>query len=607
MILGLSVNERNRRKRVLDFINKLSPNEVESLHSYNTPVSESVGDKKYINMSTIQSVLDNNTFEKITFGEGMSFSDSVAVISLFFMSNKNVTLAEGSQNVFNIYIERSFNRDEEISFSVNYGFEKNVFSATDFNESPLKFNTKDATMTFDLLVDKCDYNVIYDSMLPLVEKNLKKFDLMAYSLFKSDSLKHLRNFNISTLAVGLHKKTGRYIYHYNPRFILREALEEYVNNGHLYNSLQDCYVYLLTFFIAHEMAHLITNNQVHFSGGNSDVDLDGTYASGGMDNVVMDGFINAKLKVSLSQTPNLTYSASRDGGVFPSNCIKDTIHMRIQHNVGIKKFKNTYDMVSTVVDTLNKVAGLDRVGTINIRKSNDKLDSYWGADAFCNFFVGSAFKELRASSHIFQKVISDVVRVLTKGKIYWSKSGGITDEEKVSDKEILKNGTLVKVKGTNVVGIIKGYKPVKKDEYITLDVYTVNTAKIDRVDVTDLDGGAKLNSPIYVDSGSFYADLDRKYIIPIDGSYGSWVEGMNDEKTSLSEEDLSDDSSMSMGSNDDFGDGGGTQPKSVKVGDIVWISKKKRFGIVTSIVNGSFHVEDVREEPCVVIDDSDNH
>lgn len=605
--MGLSVNERNRRKRVLDFINKLSPNEVESLHSYNTPVSESVGDKKYINMSTIQSVLDNNTFEKITFGKGLSFSDSMAVISLFFMSNKNVTLVEGSQNVFNIYIERSFNRDEEVTFSVSYGFEKNVFSATDFNESPLKINTKDATMTFDLLVDKCDYNVIYDSMLPLVEKNLKKFDLMAYSLFKSDSLKHLRNFNISTLAVGLHKKTGRYIYHYNPRFILREALEEYVNKGHLYNSLQDCYVYLLTFFIAHEMAHLITNNQVHFSGGNSDVDLDGTYASGGMDNVVMDGFINAKLKVSLSQTPNLTYSASRDGGVFPSNCIKDTIHMRIQHNVGIKKFKNTYDMVSTVVDTLNKVAGLNRVGTVNIRKSNDKLDAYWGADAFCNFFVGSAFKELRASSHIFQKVTSDVVRVLTSGKIYWSKSGGITDEEKVSDKEILKNGTLVKVKGTNVVGIIKGYKPVKKDDYITLDVYTVNTAKIDRVDVTDLDGGAKLNSPIYVDSGSFYADLDRKYIIPIDGSYGSWVEGMNDEKTSLSEEDLSDDSSMSMGSNDDFGDGGGTQPKSVKVGDIVWISKKKRFGIVTSIVNGSFHVEDVREEPCVVIDDSDNH
>ena len=75
-------------------------------------------------------------------------------------------------------------------------------------------------------------------------------------------------------------------------------------------------------------------------------------------------------------------------------------------------------MVSTVVDTLNKVAGLDRVGTVNIRKSNDKLDAYWGADAFCNFFVGSAFKELRASSHIFQKVTSDVVRVLTSGKIY---------------------------------------------------------------------------------------------------------------------------------------------------------------------------------------------
>ena len=605
--MGLSINERNRRKRVLDYINSLSTEEVEELKSYNT-ITESLNSGKYVNMQAIQDILDNNTFEKIVFGEGDSFDDNKAVISLFFMSNKNVKLAEGSKNVFRIIIKRDlYSRDDEKYFYVESGFDDKIYSITDFNESPIKYNTKEATMTFDLLVDKCDYNAIYDSMLPLVENNLKRFDLMAYSLFKSDSIKHLRNFNISTLAVGLHKKTGRYIYHYNPRFILREALEEYVNRGSLYNSLQDCYVYLLTFFIAHEMAHLITNNQVHFSGGNSDVDLDGTYASGGMDNVVMDGFINAKLKVALARTPNLTRHGS-SGGVFPANCIKDTIHMRVQHNVGLKKFKSADDMVNTVVATLNKVSGLDKEATVNVKRCKDSLSNYWGADVFCNFFVGSAFRELRASSHIFQRVITDVVRVLTSGKIYWSKSGGITDEEKVSDKEILANGTLVKVKGTNIVGIIKGYKPVKKDDYITLDVYTVNKAKIDSVDVTDLGNGAKLNSPVYVDSCDFYADLDRKYIIPIDGSYGSWVEGTTEEKTSLSAEDLADDSSDSSDSSNDMGDmGGGTQPKSVKVGDIVWISKNKKFGIVTSIVNGSFHVEDVREEPCIVLDDSDNH
>ena len=559
-------------------------------------------------MQTIQDILDNNTFEKIVFGSGDSFDDNEAVISLFFMSNKNVTLADDSKNVFRIRVIRNIGyRDGEVSFSVESGFDSDIISITDFNESPLKYNTKDATMTFDLLVDKYDYNAIYDSMLPLVEDNLRRFDLMAYSLFKSDSIKHLRNFNISTLAVGLHKKTGRYIYHYNPRFILREALEEYVNRGNLYRSLQDCYVYLLTFFIAHEMAHLITNNQVHFSGGNSDTDLDGTYASGGMDNVVMDGFINAKLKVALARTPNL--SMSNSGGVFPANCIKDTIHMRVQHNVGLKRFKSADDMINTVVGVLNKVTGLNKDATVSVSKSNANLSSYWGADVFCNFFVGSAFRELRASSHIFQRVITEVVRALTDGKIYWSKSGGITDEEKVSDKEVLANGTLVKVKGTNIVGIVKGYKPIKKDEYITLDVYTVNKAKIDRVDVTDLGNGSKLNSPVYVDSGSFYADLDRKYIIPIDGSYGSWVEGTSEEKTSLSDEDLANTNGMgsSMGDDSSNGQQGGTQPKSVKVGDIVWISKKKRFGIVTSIVNGSFHVEDVREEPCVVLDDSDNH
>lgn len=606
--MGLSISERNRRKRVIDYINSLSTEEVEELKSYNT-ITESLNSGKYVNMQAIQDILDNNTFEKIVFGEGDSFDDNKAVISLFFMSNKNVKLADGSKNVFRITIKRDlYARDDEKYFYVESGFEDNPYSITDFNESPIKYNTKEATMTFDLLVDKCDYNAIYDSMLPLVENNLKRFDLMAYSLFKSDSIKHLRNFNISTLAVGLHKKTGRYIYHYNPRFILREALEEYVNRGELYNSLQDCYVYLLTFFIAHEMAHLITNNQVHFSGGNSDVDLDGTYASGGMDNVVMDGFINAKLKVALARTPNLTRHGSASG-VFPANCIKDTIHMRVQHNVGLKKFKSADDMVNTVVATLNKVSGLDKDATVDVKRCKDSLSNYWGADVFCNFFVGSAFRELRASSHIFQRVITDVVRVLTSGKIYWSKSGGITDEEKVSDKEILANGTLVKVKGTNIVGIIKGYKPVKKDDYITLDVYTVNKAKIDSVDVTDLGNGSKLNSPVYVDSGNFYADLDRKYIIPIDGSYGSWIEGATEEKTSLSAEDLADDDT-SNGNNSDssMGDmGGGTQPKSVKVGDIVWISKKKKFGIVTSIVNGSFHVEDVREEPCIVLDDSDNH
>ena len=142
-------------------------------------------------------------------------------------------------------------------------------------------------------------------------------------------------------------------------------------------------------------------------------------------------------------------------------------------------------------------------------------------------------------------------------------------------------------------------------------MYSVNYVKIDKVDDTDLGDGKILHTPIYVDSGNFYAELDRKYILPIESSYGSWIEDTNkSDKTELSEEDLADNDGSDMGGMDDSGsDSGpsGNSPKSISVGDIVWIAKKKRFGIVTSIVNGVFHVEDVREEPCVVLDDSDNH
>ena len=60
--MGLSINERNRRKRVLDYINSLSTEEVEELKSYNT-ITESLNSGKYVNMQAIQDILDNNTFE----------------------------------------------------------------------------------------------------------------------------------------------------------------------------------------------------------------------------------------------------------------------------------------------------------------------------------------------------------------------------------------------------------------------------------------------------------------------------------------------------------------------------------------------------------------
>ena len=611
--MGLSAKERDRKKRVIKFINSLSERCVESLGGY-TPVINEGSDNRIVDLDAVQSIIDDNVFEKITFGKDtVNPYKGKADVRIYFMSNKNTTIDDTMPNTYSISIEEKYDRySGSVSHEITYGFLGRT-KVTDFNESPLKYNTKDATMTFDILASKCNSDVIYDSLVDVVKENLRNYDIMAYSMFTSNDLKHLRSRAVSTLAVGLHKRTGKFIYYFNPDFILREALEEYCNNGDKYRSLKDCYVYLLTFFIAHEMAHLVTNNSTH-SIKNSFVDLDDTYASGGVDNVVMDGFINAKLRAVLSRLPNISKAAKANGGVFPSNCITDIIHLRSQHNVGLKSFKSFDEMAKTVISAIDNVAKLfdeddSEVEFYNKDNKGVSVSPYIGADIFCNIYIDGSFKKLRSSSHIFQRVINDIIRSITDGKIYWSKNGGITDEEKVSDKEILKEGTLVKVKGTSVVGIIKSHREIPKGKYIVQEIYSVNYAKIDKVDDTDLGEGKILHTPIYVDSGNFYAELDRKYILPIESSYGSWLEDTNkSDKTELSEEDLADNSGMDgMESLGDSGGSEGNSPKSISVGDIVWIAKKKRFGIVTSIVNGVFHVEDVKEEPCVVLDDSDNH
>lgn len=117
---------------------------------------------------------------------------------------------------------------------------------------------------------------------------------------------------------------------------------------------------------------------------------------------------------------------------------------------------------------------------------------------------------------------------------------------------------------------------IPKGKYIVQEVYSVNYAKIDKVDDTDLGEGKILHTPIYVDSGNFYAELDRKYILPIESSYGSWIEDTNkSDKTELSEEDLADNDGSDMGGSSSDSGSSGNSPKSISVGDIVWIAKKK--------------------------------
>ena len=121
--MGLSNKIRDRKKRVINFINSLSDRYVESLGGYTPSINEG-SDNKIVDLDAVQSIIDGNSFEKITFGKDMvNPYDSKAEVRIFFMTNKNKTIDDTMPNTYRIAIEEVHDRySDEISYEVTYGF-----------------------------------------------------------------------------------------------------------------------------------------------------------------------------------------------------------------------------------------------------------------------------------------------------------------------------------------------------------------------------------------------------------------------------------------------------------------------------------------------------
>lgn len=66
----------------------------------------------------------------------------------------------------------------------------------------------------------------------------------------------------STLAVGFNPKTGKVDFYYNPEFILKGAMAQWLYASEDFRNFQDCYMYMLKYYMVHEMSHITRQHTV---------------------------------------------------------------------------------------------------------------------------------------------------------------------------------------------------------------------------------------------------------------------------------------------------------------------------------------------------------
>lgn len=202
----------------------------------------------------------------------------------------------------------------------------------------------------------------------------------------------------------------------------------------------------------------------------------------------------------------------------------------------------------------------------------------------------------------YQKFINDVMHSITNGKIYRA-SDMFTDSEKVSDQDILPNGSFVRIKHTATVCVVTSY-----DSSTNPGLYTLNGTDITVVKTSQPDGTI-LCKNTYSNSGSSVGQFNRSQIVPFDteDESNSWLEGGKKErKDSITQEDINQLQQGSNGNNDNGGSGTEEKkPKILNIGDIVFCKSKGKFGRITAIHDGQFELEEMVEGTPRVIDEKE--
>ena len=338
--------------------------------------------------------------------------------------------------------------------------------------------------------------------------------------------------------------------------------------------------------------HIITNNVSTDSGGMGLSGLEG--ADHDIENRVMDSFINCNLSILFKRVDGVK---KEDGlAPIPDFAVDSKISLRGEHNVGFKRFETLKDLTDVISGLFMSGMGSNYSTSYGRIDKDRDLTIYEGADVFFRVEVSPKSQTVRKSSMSYQKFINDVMHSITDGKIYRA-SDMFTDSEKVSDQDILPNGSFVRIKHTARVCVVTSY-----DSSTNPGLYTLNGTDI-TVDKTSQPDGTILCKNVYTDNGSSVGQFNRSQIVPFDpeDKSNSWLEGGKKErKDSITQEDINQLQQGSKGNNGNGGSG-----TILNIGDIVFCKSKGKFGRITAIHDGQFELEEMVEGTPRVIDEKE--
>lgn len=162
-----------------------------------------------------------------------------------------------------------------------------VGKKSDINKfSPSSIDGMDYKM-LDSLINEKEAVAIFDSYIDFILADLGNkspfyVNLLDSCIWEMTDNKH----QVSTLAVSFDTANKKYRFYYNPSFILKGALAQYLYAKKDYTSLEECYIYMTKFYIVHEMSHITRN---HMNALDNDLMKD---VSPQQVNILGDSFIN---------------------------------------------------------------------------------------------------------------------------------------------------------------------------------------------------------------------------------------------------------------------------------------------------------------------------
>lgn len=499
-------------------------------------------------------------------------------IQIKLMSNKKVTIDDSKDNWFYLGFTISTDNDH-IRGNLDSGKKEvgKMFAGVEKNENATFSSMYE-------IVNMCNTVDMYNSC---VKKTLTEIGYISPIIVSTFDLcaKKIAKGNY-TLSVHYDKILGKFVYTYNPDFILLSAIDEFVLNGDKYLGVfQDCYCYVLSFLICHEMMHLIHHNV------NSGIEDEGN-TSHFTDNLIYDSFINCKLSRLLKR--NNFSKENYHGAPILNGGVNEEFVLRSEHNKGLKHFSNLAEVQSKISELLKGVLNISNDYTPH--RGGFDMAAFEGADFILKIKISKDLDGLRASSGIMKKVVQGICKILSEGSMYGAQEG-FSAEEAESDLEILPVGTLVKMKASGEICIIVGYES-------SSGIYSLNKTIIKEVAKVPNEDGGKICTPVYSDSGESKGKFRRmkfdKFTIE------SWTEYDQEQEyqQKLSDEDLQ--------TPEDSGLGGEMSPEAQRekvfhIGDIVWVRRKKSFGRISKMENGVFTLEEVEEIGVKKLDDSDFH